>query len=88
MSVTFEFPQTPWCESVCLAGDFNGWSHNSLPLHRPEASDSPWRVTLELPRDKEFEYRYVVNRVTWNLDERADGQVETFGGEVNSLVRT
>jgi len=86
--VTFEYPPTPWSETVCLAGDFNEWRHDSLPLHRSQTDDSPWHITLELPRGREYAYRYVINRITWEIDEQADGQVAAFDGEFNSVVRT
>ena len=73
--VTFTFPGDIWAESVCLAGDFNGWDQECLPLARSRADDDDWEITLELEKGKVYEYRYLINGNTWVNDSNADGYV-------------
>lgn len=87
LAVTFRFPSIIWAESVHLAGDFNNWSRLAHPMLRPEDGDS-WELTLELPKDRQYEYRYLVNGDTWCNDCNADGYVADPYGTYNSVVCT
>jgi 1,4-alpha-glucan branching enzyme len=83
--VTFELPPTVWAESVNLVGDFNNWSPTSLPMNRGRNDDS-WRLTLDLQRGREYQFRYLVNGTEWCNDWDADRYVANpFGGD-NSVV--
>jgi 1,4-alpha-glucan branching enzyme len=85
--VTFELPSAIWAEKVTLVGDFNGWNRASHPL-RQSRDDSVWRITLELPRGREYQFRYLVNDTDWHNDWQADKYVPNpFGGD-NSVVMT
>jgi len=85
--VTFELPSAIWAEKVTLVGDFNDWNRASHPL-RQSRDDSVWRITLELPRGREYQFRYLVNDTDWHNDWQADKYVPNpFGGD-NSVVMT
>ena len=83
--VTFELPPTVWAESVNLVGDFNGWDPTSLPMSRGRR-EGGWRLTLDLRRGREYQFRYLVNGTEWCNDWDADRYVTNpFGGD-NSVV--
>lgn len=84
--VTFEIPPYLWANTVHLVGDFNNWSLESMPLDH--FGDNGWQITLELERDKSYQYRYLLDGSDWANDSNADRYVHNpFGGE-NSVVDT
>lgn len=87
LAVTFRLPAIVWADRVTLVGDFNEWSLTATPLTRSNETE-PWEVTLELPRHRSFQFRYLVNGYHWENDWQADRYVPNpFGGE-NSVVET
>lgn len=87
LAVTFQLPAVVWADRVNLVGDFNEWSLTMTPLTRQDET-KPWEVTLELPRRRTFQFRYLVNGYHWENDWHADRYVPNpFGGE-NSVVET
>lgn len=84
--VTFSFPKEEQAESVYLVGDFNNWDEQATPLKR--AKDGSFSVTLELDKDREYQFRYLVNNAEWKNDWQADRYVPNpFSGD-NSVVAT
>lgn len=55
--VEFTLPATP-ASVVYLAGDFNGWKVDRIPLTR--APDGSWRARVSIPKGT-FQYAYVVD---------------------------
>lgn len=86
--VTFTYrPQDDGRHSVELRGDFNNWGDQALPLKRQR--DGSYRVTLNLPRDNEYAFRYLVDEDQWHNDEAADAYAPNpFGTGDNGLLRT
>ena len=68
--VVFELPASLWAHHIALVGDFNGWDVTSTPFRQHR--NGVWRVELELPRDRQFEFRYLVDS-HWLTDYHADG---------------
>ncbi len=86
VAVTFELPDTIWAESVELMGDFNDWGRKPLPMQRGR-SDEQWRITINLRRGKEYQFRYLVNGSEWYNDWDADRYVPNpYGGDNSVLV--
>jgi len=86
VTVTFELPDTIWAESVELMGDFNDWGRKPLPMQRGR-SDEQWRITINLRRGKEYQFRYLVNGSEWYNDWDADRYVPNpYGGDNSVLV--
>jgi 1,4-alpha-glucan branching enzyme len=50
--------QAPEAESVSLAGDFNGWDVNSLPMKRD--TKGGWKANVDLEPGR-YEYRFCVD---------------------------
>lgn len=73
--VEFRF-ESPTAKSVHLAGDFNEWATNSLPLRRE--TNGHWRVRVPLTPGP-HQYRFVVDGL-WVDDPNACGrQANPFG---------
>ncbi len=86
MKVTFSLPISIETNSVYLVGDFNSWDERSLPMLRtPERT---WEITIELERNREYEYRYLVNEKDWHNDWVADDYRPNPFGSDNSVVST
>jgi hypothetical protein len=80
--ITFSLPASLWADNVQLAGDFDGQSSASRPLHRDE---SGWSITLLLERDRAYTYCYLVDQETltdWN----ADGYITSNDGQRQAIV--
>jgi len=73
----------PGAASVCLTGEFTGWSRDGLRMTR-DGSDGLWKLTVDL-EPGEYEYRFIVDGV-WIKDPRnVDSVLNEFGQE-NSLL--
>lgn len=87
--VTFSVSQeaAQGAKSINLAGDFNSWSSTDTPL-KP-GKDGSFSVTLELPVDKEFQFRYLLDGCRWENDWKADKYIPApFSNADNSVVTT
>lgn len=73
-------------ETAVVVGQFNGWDQNAHPMKK--AKDGSFSVTVNLPKDTEFEFRYLVNGDEWHNDTEADKHVPNEFGEMNSVVST
>lgn len=72
---------------VELRGDFNDWGGQTLPLKRQR--DGSYRVTVNLPRDGEYAFRYLVDDEHWDNDEAADAYAPNpFGTGDNGVLHT
>ena len=85
--VTFSYtPPGGAAQRVELRGDFNDW-RDDLPLKRQR--DGSYRLTVSLPRDGEYAFRYLVDGERWDNDEAADQYVPNpFGTGDNGVLRT
>ncbi len=84
VSVTFETAARPEARAVSLAGEFNGWDPSAQPMK--QRKDGVWSVTLRLPRNQQYAYRYVVDGREWVTDHEADRTVPNEHGETNAVV--
>ncbi|WP_407275522.1 isoamylase early set domain-containing protein [Halothiobacillus sp. DCM-1] len=88
--VTFTLPAhaTQGAKQVMLVGDFNEWSEDSHPLKQAK-TDGSFSITVDLPVEQAFQFRYLVDGTRWQNDEAADAYTPTpFGNEQNSVVHT
>lgn len=74
--------ESPTAKEVYLAGDFNNWSVNSLPMGKDE--NGVWRLCLPLAVGR-HEYRYMVDG-EWQNDPRACGNAPNKFGSCNCVV--
>ena len=65
-------------EQVFLAGNFNDWSPESLPMVN---ENGVWKISMEL-EPGEYQYKFVVNGTNWMEDPDAPSYVDDgFGGK-------
>ncbi|MBP5519068.1 MAG: isoamylase early set domain-containing protein [Treponema sp.] len=87
--VTFTVPKEALqgAKTVNLAGDFNSWSSTDTPLTL--GKDGNFSVTLELPADREYQFRYLLDGCRWENDWQADKYIPApFSNADNSVVVT
>lgn len=73
----------PEARSVAVAGSFNGWSTDALPMVRGAAGI--WSITVPLPIG-EHRYEFVVDQTRWVADPTAHSQVDDGFGGRNSVI--
>ncbi|MCE7946578.1 MAG: glycoside hydrolase [Chloroflexi bacterium CFX4] len=86
--VTFEAPQgiTDGAETVYLVGDFNEWNETSHPMEKKKGGR--FTLVVDLPLNREFQYRFLVDGNAWHNDWEAEKYVPNpFSGD-NSVVTT
>lgn len=87
--VTFRLPADQAGESrhAAVVGEFNDWDANATPMKRLKSGD--FKVTLDLPVEHGYQFRYLVDRRRWVTDGDADAEVPApFPDARNSLVTT
>ena len=85
-SVTFRSANHEGAETVHVLGDFNGWDPARHGMK--QRKDGTWSLTLRLPRDQDYQFRYLVDGREWDTDPESDEiQLNEFGG-TNGVLRT
>lgn len=80
--VQFELA-APDARVVAVAGSFNGWRADALPMLRDR--EGVWTVTVPLPVG-EHRYQFVVDGAQWRSDPTAHAQVDDGFGGANSVI--
>ncbi len=74
---------SPGAGKIYVSGDFNGWKHGTTRLIK--GKDNVWRVILQLPPNRSYDYKYIVDG-NWITDpNNPDLNPDTAGG-ANSIV--
>jgi 1,4-alpha-glucan branching enzyme len=86
--VTFSYrPGDSATRQVDLCGDFTDWDDRPLPMKRQR--DGSYRLSVNLPREGEFAFRYRLDGTHWDNDEAADAYTPNpFGTGDNGILRT
>ena len=72
-------------DSVKLVGDFNDWDTQSKPMKK--LKNGGFTSTLNLEKDKQYQFRYLLNDVEWENDWTADAYLPSpVSLEDNSVV--
>lgn len=81
--VTFTVPAKD-AEFVSVAGEFNNWSTETHVLKK--LKNGTFKGTLDLPKDNQFEFKYIVDG-EWTNETEADGyQWSDYASADNSLL--
>ena len=81
--VTFTVPAKE-ASSVSVAGEFNEWNTEAVQLKK--LKNGTFKGTVDLPKDKRFEFKYVVDG-QWTNESEADGyQWNDFAAAENSVL--
>ncbi|WP_455355765.1 isoamylase early set domain-containing protein [Streptomyces sp. SYSU K217416] len=70
--ITFVIPADRDCGHVSVVGDFNDWQPGAHPF--VEQTDGTRSVTLELPSEQRYGFRYLAHGDYWFNDDHADEQ--------------
>ena len=82
--VTFELPPEVRSEHAAVVGEFNGWSCEAAPLKRRK--DGRLSVTVSLPTERSYRYRFLLDGSRWENDWEADAYVVNEFGTEDSLI--
>ncbi len=84
--VTFTLPKeaTAEAQGVALVGDFNNWDREATPMKR--LKDGSFSITLDLQRDREYRFRYLIDGNRWENDWHADRYEKNRYGDDDSVV--
>jgi hypothetical protein len=84
--VTFTLPKeaAPEAQVVAIVGDFNNWNLTETQMKKLKSGD--FQLTLKLPLDREYRFRYLVDSTYWENDWCADKYVPNSFGCDDSLV--
>jgi 1,4-alpha-glucan branching enzyme len=58
---------------VAVAGDFNAWAPHTTPMKALKSGD--FTATLNLPKGRAYQYRYVIDGHLWMTDPLADKRI-------------
>ena len=83
--VTFDLPAEINAQSVLLCGDFTEWADASKEMEQQE--DGSFSVTVSLPAEREYYFRYLLDNERWENDEQADAYAPNPFGTDNSVLR-
>jgi 1,4-alpha-glucan branching enzyme len=84
--VTFAVPKNlaAIAKVVHLVGDFNDWNSNVTPMKR--LKNGSFTATLSLRPDAEYQFRFLLDGLTWENEPQADKHVPNVYGSENSVV--
>ncbi len=86
-NVTFRLPMeaAPDAHEITIVGDFNSWDVTSTPMTKLKSGE--FKVTMKLPRGKEYKFRYFIDASRWENDWSADDYIANEFGCDDSLVK-
>ncbi|PIE67630.1 MAG: glycoside hydrolase [Deltaproteobacteria bacterium] len=85
--VTFRLPKSAAAnaKTVHLVGDFNDWDRDETPMQR--LKNGEFKAIVELQPGRAYQFRYLIDRTTWENDWEADQYVKSeYGNCENSVV--
>ncbi|MDC0611948.1 isoamylase early set domain-containing protein [Vibrio sp.] len=85
VEVTFELEVPESSSKVSIVADFLDWQPEPM---KKIAKSSMFKFKTRLPKDGEFQFRYLLDGQQWVNDPNADNYIPNGFGEDNSLVST
>lgn len=85
--VTFTVPQTEsnGVQKAHVVGEFNDWSQSATPMKR--LKKGAFKVTVELQKGHEYQFRYLFDEQRWENDAQADKSADTpYRDARNSVI--
>jgi len=70
--------------NVFLAGDFNGWDTESIPMKKMKSGE--FSVSVNLEKGKEYQFKYLLDGWAWLNENEADNYVPNEFQTDNSVV--
>ena len=84
--VTFRLPKNaaPDAVSVSIVGEFNNWDMSEHQMKKLKNGD--FSATIELPCNREYRFRYLIDSSRWENDWCADKYLPNKHGSDDSVV--
>jgi 1,4-alpha-glucan branching enzyme len=84
--VTFRLPKdaAPDAMAVSVVGEFNNWDMSEHQMKKMKNGD--FTATLELPCNREYRFRYLIDSCRWENDWCADKYLPNEHGSDDSVV--
>jgi hypothetical protein len=85
--VTFRLPWevAGFAKKASLVGDFTNWERDALPMKKLKSDD--FEITLELPSNAEYRFRYLIDDCRWENDPHADAfKPNPYGCEDSVII--
>ena len=84
--VTFRLPRdaAPDAKTVTIVGDFNNWDITENRMRKLKNGD--FTLTLELPCNREYKFRYLIDTNRWEQDWFADKHIPGDSETEDSVV--
>ncbi|XPF95968.1 isoamylase early set domain-containing protein [Colwellia sp. RE-S-Sl-9] len=82
--ITFEFSRDG-VESVALVAEFTDWQPLEMKFSKKEKA---FRTKVRLPKDGQFQFKYLLNGAEWENDYQADQYIPNSFGSEDSVVST
>ena len=84
--VRFELPTQLTATTAYVVGDFNNWDTTATPMK--QLKNGEWKVDVDLLKNREYQFRYLLDGSRWHNDWNADAYVPNNVGGDNSVVKT
>lgn len=84
---TFSLPKeaTDEAKEVLLLGEFNNWDLNN-PVVMKKQKDGSFKVSLDLKTGRDYQFRYLIDRLYWENDWKADDYVHIPDFDIDNSV--
>ncbi len=85
--VTFKIPKEigKKYKKAHVVGDFNNWNTHATPMKK-QKKDGSFILTVELEKNNEYQFRYLLDNEFWLIEEDADKQVPTYFQDAENSV--
>ena len=83
--VTFKYRPEVEKTSIQLVGDFNDWGEKKKHMLK-KCKDGSFSLTLSLPSNSDYHFRYFCNDNEWQNDEAADSYERNSFGSQNGVL--
>jgi len=67
-----------------LAGDFNNWNTESIPMKK--SKNGKFSVSIDLEKGREYQFKYFIDGNTWKDELEADNHVPNEFEGTNSVI--
>lgn len=84
--VTFKLTKdiAGYANRVNLAGDFNNWDFESIPMKKLKGGE--FSVSVDLQKGREYQFKYLIDGWSWLNETEADKHVPNGFQSENSVV--
>jgi len=84
--VTFRMPREAvnGARTVHVVGEFNNWDIDAAPMKK--LKNGSFTLTMDLEQGREYQFRYLIDRTTWENDWKADSYIPSPYGDCDNSV--